>query len=324
MGVKGNVRITATADDLVEGLFGQVFLFVAEILPYLSARGLRPDWEIHTRLYGKVIPGALDLAYRPESAARDVALATLRKRHRARLEGDWVGISALWHDYFAVPARVTLRADALGDLSATLGVHYRGTDKLTATWDTNPVGAEDFAAIVRDWLGRRPDLRQVFVATDDAHFADYLATVIDRPIVSLGTVAFHKAEEMAGRPTPDKDALGKADRALLDCVLLSRCAAVLKTSSALSGFAKILRPDLEIYRCAASKLFSDIPYFPVAYIPPYRTDDPAVSAIIARLMAGDWSEAKAGPLPGRPAPTTLRRRIGCRCRRLRAWIRAIR
>jgi hypothetical protein len=88
----------------------------------------------------------------------------------------------------------------------------------------------------------------------------------------------------------------KTDRAMLDCVLLSRCGAVLLTSSALPSFTKILNPDLEIYRVAASKFFAHIPYFPVAYIPIYQSSSSAISTLVDQLTAGDWTKA-AGANP---------------------------
>jgi hypothetical protein len=100
----------------------------------------------------------------------------------------------------------------------------------------------------------------------------------------LGEVGFHKADTQIGELS------AKGDRAMLDCVLLSRCRAVLITSSALSAFAKILNPELEIYRVAASKRFEDIPYFPVAYIPRYVSSSPEISAVVDRLMADDWTQ----------------------------------
>jgi hypothetical protein len=80
------------------------------------------------------------------------------------------------------------------------------------------------------------------------------------------------------------------DRAVLDCVLLSRCGAVLQTSSALSSFAKILNPDLEIYRVAASKAWANVPYFPVAFVPIYASRSPEVAATIEVLTTNDWTK----------------------------------
>lgn len=301
------VRITSRADELAEGLFGQVILYVFEVLPYLRRKGSFPDWSIRSRFYGgeaaTTIPGVLDLAYRPGPVGGDVPLSLLRDRHCSQLGDDWRALHALWSAYFRVPDRVERAADALGPTDRTLGVHYRGTDKLAADWDTNPVGRADMVAIVRDFLRRRPELDRVFVATDDDRFADGLRGELGLEVVDLGPVGFHKADGERS------EGLAKADRALLDCVALSRCRAVLKTSSALSGFAKVLNPDLEIYRCAASKLFADIPYFPVAFIPPYRSDDPEVAAILGRLMADDWTGAMRKPEKFGWRPRRLKREL---------------
>jgi hypothetical protein len=64
----------------------------------------------------------------------------------------------------------------------------------------------------------------------------------------------------------------------------------MSTSSALSAFAKVFRPELEIYRCAASKMFEDVPYFPVAYLPVYWPKDPAAAAAVERAMKDDWTQ----------------------------------
>lgn len=288
------VTIVTTAQDLEEGLFGQVFLFIFEILPYLNRRQARPDWKIHAQRYGgevtPVIPGVLDLAYKPKTGSRDVILSGIRDRHCSELGNDWEALNFMWTTFFRVPPAVESQADAVDVSSDTLGVHYRGTDKQTADWDTNPVTGQDMIAIVNDFRSRRPDLTKIFLATDDNTFARQLRDVTSCEIVNLGEVAFHKDEELISQD------LKSATRALLDSVLLSRCGAVIKTSSALSGFAKILNPHLEIYRCAASKKFADIPYFPVAYIPRYESADPAIRAILDRLMHNDWQQLPALPM----------------------------
>src|SRR5262249_28625158 len=82
----------------------------------------------------------------------------------------------------------------------------------------------------------------------------------------------------------------KTDSAVRDCYALSKCSVVLVTSSAISAFSKILNPELEIYRIAASKYFAGIPYFPVAYIPIYVAKNPELAKLISKLMVGDWSK----------------------------------
>ena len=308
------VCITAAPGELKEGLFGGIFIYLLEILPYLKRRGVRPRWSIASLLYGDdpdcvTIPGVLDLAYAPPAGpAREVRLMEVKRRHNVALGSDWPVLHDLWSSFFRVPARIAAIADAQGDLQATLGVHYRGGDKNTASWDSNPVSHDDFLAIVADFLKRPHRFARLFVATDDAAFVARMASATGLPVLNLGQVRQHtNLQGQSGRAA-------EADRALLDCLVLSRCGAVLSTSSALSAFAKVLNPGLEIYRSAASKLFADIPYFPVAYIEMYRTEDPQVQAILDRTMADDWTRAPAGVRFLRPFAFRARRPW-----RSRAW-----
>lgn len=293
MSARPGWRIASNPDDLEEGLFGQVLLWVFELLPWLDAQGRQPDWRIHSLLYGEtpdrqVLPGVFDLAYAPPArVTRTRSLLWARVWHTSVLGGDWDGVHALWTRYFRVPARIEARADAVGLPPDCLGLHYRGTDKNLQTIDTNAVSADDFLALAAAFLAEHPEIRAVFVASDEPGVqAAAAARFAHLDVRFLGDVPFHKA----GAPAAYA---GKADRALLDCVLLSRCRVVLKCSSALSGFAKVLNPSLQCYRVAACKMFADIPYFPDAYVPRLALRDPAAQAILARQFEGDWLDDAA-------------------------------
>lgn len=284
---RGGWRIAGNEDDLEEGLFGQVLLWVFELLPWLDAKGIRPHWAIRSRLYGApperlVLPGVFEPAYEPPGrVARERSLLWARVLHTSALGGDWPGVHALWTRHFRVPARIEARADALGLPPGTLGLHYRGTDKNRQPIDTNAVAIEDFLVLAAAFVEEHAGVRAIFVASDEPGLlARVRGRFPDLPVHGLGDVAFHKADAAADG--------GKADRALLDCVALSRCRWVLKCSSALSGFAKVLNPSLACYRVSACKLWSDVPYFPDAYVPRLELADPAARAILARQFAQDW------------------------------------
>jgi len=285
-----HVCVVAKPGELREGLFGGILLFVFEILPYLREKGIFPSWSIASRLYGDdpdclVLPGVLETAYPTEAATKSVALWTVKNRYNHVLGADWVPLAALWSTYFKVPHRINASADEMGDLSSTLGIHYRGNDKNTNSADSNPVTYRDFSLIIQDFLKRPHSFTQIFVATDEDAFVDHLRATVGMTVVTRGAGTFHR--NLEGR----KGRALEADRAMADCVLLSRCAAVLNTSSALSAFAKVLNADLEIFRCGASKMFNDIPYFPIAYIPVYQSDDAAVRDVLKRTLADDWSDS---------------------------------
>lgn len=210
----------------------------------------------------------------------------MRREYCEVLGHDWHWVSRLWNTYFRIPDRVVSVADDLGSFDDVLGIHFRGNDKKESTWDTNPVSQEDLVMITRDCLDSHPHHNKIFLATDEFGCVDYLQRHIDIEIINLGRVDFHKAE------TPSSELLEKADRAVLDCLVLSRCAEVLQCCSALSAFSKVLNPDLEIYRIAASKQFADIPYFPCAYVPRYSAQTPEVIELINRLMEDDWMDGE--------------------------------
>lgn len=286
--------ITSKPEELEQGLFGQVFYHIFQVLPYLYEKGIYPAWELHTMHYGDppgflTLPGALDLAYVPPTGPyRNISLGELRRRHAHVLGNDWEKLRHIWNAYFAIPERVLLRADAIfPEGRRVLGIHYRGTDKQTAGWDTNAISQAQYIALLKDFLSARRDFDTIVAATDEFSFVQDLRSSVDLPIISLGEVEFHMATE-GSVPRAEK-----TDRALLDCILLSRCDCLIETSSALPSFAKLFNPRLEIYRCAASKLFgklyTNMPYFPVAHIPILPVTDAESKAILDLTLKSDWT-----------------------------------
>jgi hypothetical protein len=284
------LRITSRPEQLREGLFGGVLLFAFEILPFLKENRIQPDWDVRALHYGeppecRVIPAAVELNYPVEPLVRKKrGLIYLHSRHAVALGNNWPELNALWSEYFRIPDRIVAAADGFDAFTeGALGVHYRGNDKITPRdAHSNPVAHADFLAVIEDFLLQRPHFQRIFLATDDYSFFQFLRDRLPLEVVNLGEVGFHKSQ------TDSRD--NKTDRALLDCVLLSRCSAVLITSSALSSFAKVLNPEVEIYRVAASRLFAPVPYFPVSYIPPYQPRSPQVRDIVDRLMEDDWTQ----------------------------------
>lgn len=276
-------RIITQASDLREGLFGGVILFMLETLPGLDARGVRPDWRIDAACYGNVVPTVLEPVAPDPGNGTETTLAEVRVRDRHAMGGDFAAIGALWASRFQPAASVIHSADRLDPgLGNALGVHYRGGDKLKASWDTNPIEREAFLDLVAERLDSGPAFDRCLVAGDDPAFIDLAIKRLAIPVSTPGAGQSHR-EALA-----NVDASQRAFLALRDCLLLSRCRAILQTSSALPSFAKVLRPQVDCRRCAASKWFGEVPYFPVAQIPRHRPDDPGLRRIVDRAMEGDW------------------------------------
>ena len=281
--------ISCEPEDLDQGLFGHVLPNIFQILPYLHQRGIYPAWEIRTKHYGDppqfiTIPGALDLAYEaPTGPYRRMSLNELRRRHSHILGNDWPALARIWKAYFKVPKRVLDASERVLPEGRLLGIHYRGTDKQTTSWDSNPITQQEYLVLINDFLQQNAGFDHILVGTDEHSFVDALRSSVSIPVVDLGPVEFHMAAEHT------MSRAEKTDRAMLDCLLFSRCKTVLSTSSALPSFAKLFNPSLEIFRCAASKRFSNMPYFPVAYTPILPVTSAASMEILSRTMHSDWT-----------------------------------
>lgn len=278
------------ASKIGGGLFGHVMYHVFQILPYFYENRLQPMWEICASQYGSppdflTVPGAFDLAYTPDPGSyKRISLPDLRRQQGRILGNDWPELNRIWNTFFRVPPRILARAESVLPSGRSLGIHYRGKEKLTTLDDSNFFSQEDYLVLIREFLSTRSgDFDSIFAATDEYPFVEKLRAITDLPVINLGEVEFYRDSNL----NTTRQEL--TDRAVLDCVLLSRCRTVVLTSSALSSFAKVLNPAIEIYRCAASKLFEDVPYFPVAFIPVIPVKSEQSIAVLRNSMAGDWT-----------------------------------
>jgi hypothetical protein len=278
------------SDFLTEGLFGQVFVWMLETLPYVRSEGWKPQWRIRTKNYGElpdfnVFPGVIQTAYTPETDGEQVSFEELQRRRKFNFRHGFRQASECWNSYFRFTDDVYERLDRFWQANfageVVLGVHYRGTDKNVDPWQTNPVSRYQFLCVVEDFLRSHPDVSAIFVASDDAHFVEAISR--------LSRVRFHEQPRSTdGRPTwnahDSTQNQAAAKDAILDCLTLSRCRYALKCMSQLSAFSKVVNADLEIYRVSAFKLG----WFPEAYIPLYRSRDRAVRSLLRVLQQDDF------------------------------------
>jgi hypothetical protein len=314
-------RITSSPSYLTEGLFGQIVLHIFEVLPKLYQGKNFPDWKITSLVYGNepdftVIPGVFDLNYEPKNPTKDIDLKDLRKRAISVLGNQWDVLHDVWNAYFRIPLRTVKRADVFGDLNHALGLHYRGMDKNQDFKQTNPVSYDDFLTLTNDFISHHEDIDTIFIASDEYPIKRAVKqNYKEKRVIDTGETSFWKSPEKT-------NTFEKGDHAVLDCLLLSKCKYLVKNQSALSGFAKVLNPKLEAYRITASKLYTDIPYFPDAYVPPLTSDDPHCKVILKKLLENDWVQnKKAWQKFGKPFITMERLSLKWKLERHFKWLR---
>ncbi len=294
---KEHILIKSGNTELTEGLFGCILLFVMEILPLFENRDdIIPYFDIKSNKYGNVIPDLIKQRNNNDDVIKkEIWFNHVRSNENLYVLGDnFQELNKLFHKYFYVNEDIYITIDNIihtskvGNFKNTLGVHYRGTDKNLDTAQTNPVSFEYMCFIIKDYLDTNDNyknINQIYLATDQNEFINCLNTFINENYKHINILNCGDVMYWNSYLSNDK----KKFDALRDCLLLSKCKTVLKCQSGLSAFSKLFNPDLEIYRINASKKFADIPYWPDAYIPKYKSCNPETQHFINIMMKDDWS-----------------------------------
>lgn len=122
-----------------------------------------------------------------------------------------------------------------------LGVHYRATDKAE---ESPVVPYERVKNNIEYYLELYPKTQNVFVATDDDNCIEELShSSLSRPLL-FREDSFRSRDGNAVHRSAWTDKSEVNRDAIVNCLLLSRCDALLKTASILSGWSKLFNPQL--------------------------------------------------------------------------------
>jgi hypothetical protein len=228
------------------GLFGSSLTWILELLPYLKKHNIRPNWNIDTVCYGQLFPSILKAKNVNVTSDTIVKLSVLKKKHEYFFKAsEWQLAHDLFFDYFDIADDIL---DSVESVRAkfgqkTLGVHFRGTDKLGS--EATVISREQVVKHIDGFLSTHNEYDTIFVATDESVF------------ISLMTQAFSEKYKLiftnALRSTNKKPIHGstsgceQAKEAMVDSLALSKCDFVIKTSSCLSDWVKIWNPTIDVY-----------------------------------------------------------------------------
>lgn len=143
-----------------------------------------------------------------------------------------------------------------------LGIHYRGTDKKT---EAKQVSWEYCAATIANYLDSNPQVEGLFVSSDDGAFVEWIESEF-----KCVEVIYHDDKERSrdGKAIHVQASVGdnhvKGKEALVNCLLLSKCSALIRTASALSAWSSIFNPGLPVIML--NRPYGDKLWFPDAAI----------------------------------------------------------
>jgi len=298
---QGGVPRVAVEKPLEHGLFGMVLGYVLETLPYMQAHNVWPHWCIRTKSYGAgfVVPELLELAYKPRAPAagggKTFDLKKLRKQVASEASSplfgnDFKKAHDLFFKFFRMRADVAAAADVLASklTAPCLGIHYRGSDKQKATYnEATPIEQDEFVVLVKGFLRNKPQVKCLFVATDESSFPAKCRSAFPNLHVVTQDMKRGRGGQRGMHHKRSYNGNAHAKTALVDAIVLSKCKFMLKTSSALSAWSKVFNPELEAYRVQGF----NADWFPDASIPMYwAKDDPASQAILKRTLRKDYMQ----------------------------------
>lgn len=298
--------VYSTPDQLTEGAFGQALTWVLEILPFLEREGYRPEdvfWDIKTRGYGTLIPGMFlpRSVGRVDSSCASFNLTQMKIAHAYHYgftSESFIAANAILNRWFIIPEIVRAKVPEFPQTGGTLGIHYRGTDKNKDTLQTNPLTIDECIILAKDFMATEK-FSTLFVCSDEVHFTQRIRTFF--PNTELLVLEQLRSNDML--PLHLKGAQSTDDvrrelmlNALRDVIALSKCSVVLKCSSALSAWAKIINPACRVLQVSAMKQ----PWFPSGAIPPYTPRTHLAKSIMNRSMRHDHMTIRLQERTGPP------------------------
>jgi hypothetical protein len=230
------------------------------VLQYCDRYGLIPDPRM-TGVYGTP-EKELNWLYHYFDRADAIPLAELAKRVRYTKKITWwheVGPPVLpkidipdgariLHKYLRIKPHIQSIVDGFWrshDLNGlVVGVHFRGTDKAT---EAPRVSWSHMLSVVQNCLDKHDTAKAVFVASDEQEFIDFMkSSAINVPIYSHDD--YYRSRD--GRPvhtTIGQDGgYERGEDALVNALLLAKCAVLIRTTSFLSAWASLFNPELKV------------------------------------------------------------------------------
>lgn len=225
-----------------------------EILSYCDAKGYIPAFRFDYKESGKEhVDYFGEIFYHknlPESALNSLKFTSIPDTSYLRMDGceklSLLKAKNLFDKYLNFNPSVMDEVDAFfGKCFAgkqVLGVHYRGTDKVT---EASGVTLEDLYGHIKKILEENTvDL--IFVSTDEKKALEYLIH-LNLPVPVVYREDTMRSEDGAPVHLRKNSLTAVINReAIVNCLLLSRCDYLLKTASLLSDCSVVFNPSLKV------------------------------------------------------------------------------
>ncbi len=133
----------------------------------------------------------------------------------------------------------------LGSNRPVVGIHYRGTDK---SLEAPRVSPEHCLMVLRRYIEKNTNITAVFVASDEQSFIDLIKKSIkELPVFSRDDHSRSRDRQPVHHVSVSEGGgYAKGEDALVNALLLAKCATLIRTTSLLSASASLFNPYLKV------------------------------------------------------------------------------
>jgi len=133
------------------------------------------------------------------------------------------------------------------DDGPVVGVHFRGLDH---SEEAPRVSYEHCVSILQNHLRTHEAGRAVFVASDEQAFIDFLKEKMKKSVPIYSRDDHYRSSDNHNLPVFRRDigkgGYEKGEDALVNCLLLSKCSTLIRTTSCLSAWASVFNSNLRV------------------------------------------------------------------------------
>jgi hypothetical protein len=275
-------------EEMKFGLYGQILVWILEILPYLDENNIKPKWDITSPYYGNIFGKHILLNYIPDDSDDIVTLTNIKTNHALHFGNDFQHANKLWNKFFKFSPELLNKVDEYInglDMKKTIGFHYRGTDKIHT--EGGYINTKIFTEIVDDYLKSNNNIDNIVIFTDEKnalidlkkYYEGNYNIIYSKELYNSNYNDILFSNNIRNNVDVDKHYIDT----LNDMIVLSKCSVVFKTASQLSAWPKILNTDIEIYRI--SSFVHD--WFPDSRIPLYKSENNNISILLSNLYKNE-------------------------------------
>ena len=296
------IKIFSTTADLTEGIYGQCLTWLLEVLYYLEKNNIyninsnntKVIFDINTLNTKNLIPKFIQpkKIYDIDKSFEPIKISLKEYKIKNKIGGfelnteSFEKANKIFNKYFKFNDFIIDEVNKLNINNKTLGVHYRGTDKNFDIGQANYITKTEMISIVKDYMENN-DIEQIFCCSDEQSFINEIMILYPNKVIeykqSRSNISSNYGFFRNGQNSSNMDMDNLTYSCIIDMLALSKCTTIIKTSSALSSFSKILKPYIKLYTVSAMKQ----PWFPAAVAERYESESEEIIKILKRTMIND-------------------------------------